>query len=74
MVLLQVFLAAAAARLQRGVEVEVVLPQIDDAARDVGTVVGYPLQIRQNIRQRKSGLHAAFAIFQPHDIFFQLPM
>ena len=56
MVLLQVFLAAAAARLKRGVEVEVVLPQIDDAARDVGAVVRDALQIRQDIRHYTSGM------------------
>lgn len=64
MVLLQVFLAAAAARLKRGVEVEVVLPQIDDAARDVGAVVRDALQIRQDIRQDEARLNAAIAVFQ----------
>ena len=59
MVFLQIFLAAAAARLKRGVEVEVVLPQIDDAARDVGAVVRDALQIRQDIRQDEARLNAA---------------
>ena len=49
-VLLQVFLAAAAARLKRGVEVEVVLPKIDVVACDVRAVFRYSLQLLQDIR------------------------
>ena len=73
-VLLQVFLAAAAARLKRGVEVEVVLPQIDDAARDVGAVVRDALQIRQDIRQDEARLNAAIAVFQTHDMVRAHPL
>ena len=74
MVLLQIFLAAAAARLERGMEVEVVLPQIDDAARDVGAVVRDALQIRQDIRQDEARLNAAIAVFQAHDMVRAHPL
>ena len=47
-----VFLVVQLAAAQRLVDVQIVLGHIDDAAGDVGTVVGGALQIRQQVCPR----------------------
>ena len=46
----------------------VVLPLLDDADGDVGAVVGYPLQIRQQVAEDKAQLHGALPALEPVDV------
>ena len=45
-----------------------VLPLLDDADGDVGAVVGYPLQVRQQIAQDKAQLHGTLSALEPVDM------
>ncbi len=53
---------------QRFVQVEVVLTCVDDAAGDVGAVVGRALQVGQEVGEHKAGLNAARALLHAQDM------
>ena len=49
-------------------DVQIVLGHIDDAAGDIGAVVGGALQIRQQVCPHKARLDAALALTHPQDV------
>ena len=51
-----------------GVEVEAGMGHLDDAAGDVGAVVGHPFQVRQQIGPDKAGLDGSFASLEPQNM------
>ena len=53
---------------ERFVQVEVVLTRVDDAAGDVGAVVGRALQVGQEVGEHKAGLNAARALLHAQDM------
>ena len=53
---------------QRFMQVEVVLARVDDAAGDVGAMVGCALEIRQKVGEDKACLDAALALLHSQDM------
>ena len=53
---------------ERFVQIEVVLARVDDAAGDVGAVVGRALQVGQEVGEHKAGLNAARALLHAQDM------
>ena len=63
-----IFLIVQLAAAQRLMDVQIVLGHIDDAAGDIGAVVGGALQIRQQVCPHKARLDAALALPHPQDV------
>ena len=53
---------------QRFVQVEVMRTGVDDAAGDVGAVVGCALKVGQKIGEDKASLNAAMALLHAQDV------
>ena len=58
----------AVRRAERFVQIEIVLRGVDDAAGDVGAVVGGALEVREQIGPDEAGLDAAMPLLHPQDV------
>ena len=58
----------AVRRAKRFVQIEIVLRGVDDAAGDVGAVVGGALEVREQIGPDEAGFDAAMPLLHPQDV------